>query len=266
MKKVIIILFILFTSIIYAQGETTTPYDTTGWDEPQTFTDHYSFPIYRLLSNPGGWINRSQALVDSLLYELIVYTDSTQLCIENDTLKFSPTFLATLLASVVLDTSNIKASSIKTDTTNFNGVLSGADSAIQEALDTIDDAYGSYKDSTWIKSAISDSLTIKSDTSHTHPISDIVNLSDSLSAKMELAQVQSAISDSIDVVRDQITVWTNDVSNPPLITELNAILGTAASRGAGFTIHLDDAGAGLNFYTIVSDGTNWWIFTGTKAL
>lgn len=61
------------------------------------------------------------------------------------------------------------------------------------------------------------------------------------------------------------TVHTNDVSNPPTDAELDAIFGTPGTVGAGFTAYIDDNGAGTNFYQIVSDGTNWWIFTGTVA-
>jgi hypothetical protein len=61
-------------------------------------------------------------------------------------------------------------------------------------------------------------------------------------------------------------VYTNDVSNPPTDAELDAIFGTPATVGAGFTADIDDAGAGTNFYTVKSDGTNWWITTYTKAV
>lgn len=61
-------------------------------------------------------------------------------------------------------------------------------------------------------------------------------------------------------------VYTDDVSNPPTDAELDAIYGTPATVGTGFTSIIDDNGGGANFYRVVSDGTNWWIFTGTKAL
>lgn len=61
-------------------------------------------------------------------------------------------------------------------------------------------------------------------------------------------------------------VYTNDVSNPPTDAELDAIFGTPATVGAGFTADIDDAGAGNNFYTVKSDGSNWWIQTYTKAV
>lgn len=62
------------------------------------------------------------------------------------------------------------------------------------------------------------------------------------------------------------TVDTTDVSNPPTDAELDAIYGTPAAVGAGFMSYIDDNGAGANFYQVTSDGTNWWIFTGTKAV
>jgi hypothetical protein len=91
MKK---LLFIFFTMIVlsissYAQGSVATPYDTLGWDPPQEYTDWYSLRIFQLLSNPGGGYNRNMRDIDSLMYELVVYTDSTQLVIENDTLVFA---------------------------------------------------------------------------------------------------------------------------------------------------------------------------------
>ncbi len=64
---------------------------------------------------------------------------------------------------------------------------------------------------------------------------------------------------------DVTTLLTNDVSNPPTLSELNIILGSASSVENGYTIYIDDNGAGSNFYQIVSDGSNWWIFSGSKA-
>jgi len=61
-------------------------------------------------------------------------------------------------------------------------------------------------------------------------------------------------------------VYTDDVSNPPTDAELDAIYGTPATVGAGYTSYIDDNGGGTNFYQIISDGTNWFILTGTKAL
>ena len=89
MKKLIIILFFAASTFLQAQGSTTTPYDTLGWDPPTAFTTWYSLRIFELLSNPGGGYNRNMRDIDSLLYELVVYTDSKNLWIENDTLKFS---------------------------------------------------------------------------------------------------------------------------------------------------------------------------------
>lgn len=61
-------------------------------------------------------------------------------------------------------------------------------------------------------------------------------------------------------------VKTDDVSNPPTDAELDSIYGTPATVGSGFTGFIDDNGAGTNVYQVVSDGTDWWIFAGTKAV
>ncbi len=59
---------------------------------------------------------------------------------------------------------------------------------------------------------------------------------------------------------------TTDVSNPPTDAELDSAFGTPATVGAGWSTYINDNGAGNNFYLVTSDGTNWWIFTGTKAV
>lgn len=58
---------------------------------------------------------------------------------------------------------------------------------------------------------------------------------------------------------------TADVSNPPTDAELDSTFGTPATVGAGFTVVLDDNGADTNTYLVVSNGTSWIVFTGTKA-
>lgn len=89
MKKLFLIIFFAATASLFAQGSTDTPYDTLGWDPPAEYTTWYTLRIFELLSNPGGGYNRNMRDIDSLLYELVVYTDSKQLWIENDTLKIS---------------------------------------------------------------------------------------------------------------------------------------------------------------------------------
>lgn len=91
MKRIFSIVAFIFiiTAVGYSQGDVTSPYSTTGWDAPYGYTTHYGLPIYTLLSNPGGWINKSQKAVDSLLYALVVYTDQKQLYIRSDTLVIS---------------------------------------------------------------------------------------------------------------------------------------------------------------------------------
>ncbi len=87
MKKLLLfIFFILAAYNIFPQGTTNTPYDTTNWDLPYGYTPHYGLYIFRLLSNPGGRINTNTKDIDSLLYSLIVYTDTNQMVIRNDTL------------------------------------------------------------------------------------------------------------------------------------------------------------------------------------
>jgi hypothetical protein len=92
MKK-LIVFFLIIVSISFGQvrktGDISTPFSTLGWDAPHSFSSYYGLPFYRLLSNPGGWINISQRMIDSLFNKLIVFTDVTQLCIRNDTLVFS---------------------------------------------------------------------------------------------------------------------------------------------------------------------------------
>jgi hypothetical protein len=92
MKHITTIFFLLlFTMSVYSQtvGDLSTPYSTSGWDAPAEYTSHYQLPVYTLLSNPGGWINKSQVKVDSLLNALIVLTDSLQFQIRNDVLIHS---------------------------------------------------------------------------------------------------------------------------------------------------------------------------------
>lgn len=79
------------STLTFAQvGDTDSPFATNGWDAPEDSTTYYNLPIYRLLSNPGGWINISQRMVDSLFNALIVYTDTSELYIQNDTLRLHP--------------------------------------------------------------------------------------------------------------------------------------------------------------------------------
>ena len=58
----------------------------------------------------------------------------------------------------------------------------------------------------------------------------------------------------------------DDTSNPPTDAELDTAFGTPATVGDGFMAVLDDNGAGSNVYLVVSDGTNWWYATLTKAV
>ena len=96
--KRFLLLISLFVGLNFAQGSTVTPYDTLGWDLPATYTNFYKLYIHRLLSNPGGRININTAKIDSLLNELIVFTDTSQIVIRNDTLRFADNFVQTILA------------------------------------------------------------------------------------------------------------------------------------------------------------------------
>lgn len=94
MKKILILItfiFVLLTPSIYSQGNTATLFDTTGWSPAGGYSINYFLYYHTLLSNPGGRINLNTQKIDSLLNALIVYTDTTQLYIENDTLKLKAT-------------------------------------------------------------------------------------------------------------------------------------------------------------------------------
>ena len=84
-----ILLIVCFVQTNFAQGTTTTPYDTTGWSPPAGYSTWYRFYIYTLMTNPGGRINLNTVKMDSLFHALIVYTDTTQLVIKDDTLMIS---------------------------------------------------------------------------------------------------------------------------------------------------------------------------------
>jgi hypothetical protein len=64
----------------------------------------------------------------------------------------------------------------------------------------------------------------------------------------------------------RLIVSTADVSNPPTDAELDAAFGTPAEAGAGFLRLIDDNAAGAHLYLVASDGSNWWVFAGTKAV
>jgi len=92
MRKILIIIIFLIAGVISGQstvGSTATPYSTDGWASPAEYTQYYNLAVFTLLSNPGGWINKNTAKIDSLLDALVVYTDTSQLSIVTDTLKFA---------------------------------------------------------------------------------------------------------------------------------------------------------------------------------
>lgn len=87
--KITIFVALLSCSSMFGQGLTTTPFDTTGWSPPASYTTWYGLRIFTLLSNPGGGYNRNMRDIDSLMYDLVVYTDTSQMYIGNDTLRFA---------------------------------------------------------------------------------------------------------------------------------------------------------------------------------
>jgi len=135
-----IILMVLLLGIfvgIEAQtkkGSTDTPYSTEGWDAPADSTAWYKLFIYRLLSNPGGYINLNTAKIDSLLNALVVLLDTTQHNIVNDTLRNSPYSMG----------QDAFAGTAQTDTVLVNG-LDSMDTflvTIREATPTANDLLG----------------------------------------------------------------------------------------------------------------------------
>jgi hypothetical protein len=115
-------------------GDITSPYSTTGWDAPADSTKYYKLFIFTLLTNPGGWRNLNTALIDSLLNELVVFTDPKQLWIVNDTLHFSDTlsyqgaFDTTSQYDTVIvpgaDSLDVAVISIREDIPTANDILS----------------------------------------------------------------------------------------------------------------------------------------------
>lgn len=91
MKKYLFLLLLLFSVKGFSQGTTITPFDTSGWSPPAGYSPNYGLYYYTLLSNPGGRINLNTQKTDSLLNALVVFTDTKQLLIKNDTLVISDT-------------------------------------------------------------------------------------------------------------------------------------------------------------------------------
>lgn len=85
------------------------------FDPPSLYTKYYRLRGWELDENPSAdSLNQNWVDVDSLLNELIVFTDTNQMKIENDTLKFSQDFIQNILDSafVVTDTLIVEADSI----------------------------------------------------------------------------------------------------------------------------------------------------------
>jgi hypothetical protein len=123
MKKLLfILLFILSFTLI--QGQNYYDTDPTKYEAPGDSTQYYVLGIFRIGSDPGGWENRNTFWIDSLFNSLVVYTDTSQLFIRNDTLFISESFLTSAIDSVNFDTINatyinathMLAQAIQTDT------------------------------------------------------------------------------------------------------------------------------------------------------
>lgn len=136
MKKILIFISIFFICLqanIFGQGSTTTPFDTLGWDAPHSYSQWYALRYFTLLSNPGGGYNRNMREIDSLMYELVVYTDTNSLSIRNDTLTHSQymsgqgAFTLTEQFDTVLitgiDSSDVVVVSVREATPGANDIL-----------------------------------------------------------------------------------------------------------------------------------------------
>jgi hypothetical protein len=100
--------------------------------------------------------------------------------------------------------------------------------------------------------------------------SGVIGVDASNISSVNLYRANDTISESFGHLHNEYklvteTIYLTDVSNPPTDAELDAAFGTPATVGKR-SFYIDDAGGGTNFYKIISDGTSWWIFTGTKAL
>ena len=62
-----------------------------------------------------------------------------------------------------------------------------------------------------------------------------------------------------------VAVDESTFSSPPTDAQLDTAFGTPVTLGPGFMACINSGGSGTNFYQVISDGTNWWIFAGTKA-
>ena len=130
MKKIFLLVLFVMASITF--GQRYNPYETTGWDLPWGFTGedstvippwtypggtmgYYGLGIMEINSNPGGWLNYNYWKIDSLLQALVVYTVTSQIILENDTLKLAPMIAAaidTQYSPFWLDFAGIEADSV----------------------------------------------------------------------------------------------------------------------------------------------------------
>ena len=87
-----------------------------------------------------------------------------------------------------------------------------------------------------------------------------------IDGQLPTANEKSILQDLADDGVIKIKVSTANVSNPPTDAELDSEFGTPATVSAGYLALLDDNGGGANVYLVISDGTNWWYATLTKAV
>jgi hypothetical protein len=61
------------------------------------------------------------------------------------------------------------------------------------------------------------------------------------------------------------SIDTSNFSNPPTTAELDSAYGSADKAGTGFMKIINDNGGNTKSYIVLSDGTNWHVYTGTAA-
>jgi len=155
-------------------------------------------------------------------------------------------------AGMFMNTANTASLTFGSDAFQFNGPDDAAEFWVKE---------GTNPPHFWVKDSIANVLTLGAGlTGLDYQITFNGETNDGTLTYKEDEDSWSLSGEGISQ-----TVHTDDVSNPPTDAELDTVFGTPATVGAGFTAYIDDNGGGANFYQVVSDGTNWWIFTGTIA-
>jgi hypothetical protein len=87
-----------------------------------------------------------------------------------------------------------------------------------------------------------------------------------ISASGVLASGVGNLVDNLNHIRYRFPIIISGaISTPPTDSELDSIFGTPSTAGANFMRIVDKDGAHTDLYTVLSDGTNWWYNTLTKA-